>query len=250
MTSVLSAKGLGKNFGGVVATDIDHFELRAGELHAIIGPNGAGKTTLLAQLAGELMPDRGTITFESNDITGWAPRRRSRAGIARSFQITSVIADIDVLGNVLLAVQPHNGHSYRFWRNAYSDTSDLDLARNTLSRFGLLQRQDDLAGVLSHGEQRQLEVAMAVASSPTVLLLDEPMAGLGIEESAQMMASIGSLRGRSSIVLIEHDMDAVFAMADRISVLVEGRVIATGAPGAIRTDRDVAAAYLGEAGTC
>lgn len=248
--ALLHACNLQKRFGGVVATDIQQFTVAAGETHAVIGPNGAGKSTLLAQLAGEIFPDSGHIAFQQRDITRWPAHRRCRAGIARSFQITSLMTELDVLGNVLLAVLAHQGHSYRFWRSAYDDKVAIQIACEALEKVGLADRGADLAGALSHGEQRQLEVAMASAIQPTLLLLDEPMAGMGSEESTRMIKLVGSLKDKTTIILVEHDMDAVFAVADRISVLVAGQVIASGSPDEIRNDVDVARAYLGESLTC
>ena len=246
--SVLVADRLTKRFGGLTATDQLHLELAAGELHAVIGPNGAGKTTLIGQLSGELRPDEGRVVFRGEDVTALPPEARARRGLARSFQITSVFPSFTALDNVALAVQAQAGHSFRFWRHAGRDARLAGPARAVLERIGLAQRAGVPAAHLSHGEKRQLELAMALASTPQVLLLDEPMAGTGGDEAGRMVALLRDLKGTVAILLIEHDMDAVFALADRITVLVGGRVIATGAPAAIRADAQVRRAYLGEEG--
>ncbi len=242
----ISVSGLRRSFGGVVATDGVDLEVRIGEIHAVIGPNGAGKTTLIAQIAGAIRPDSGSIRFAGRDITGLPPYARSRLGLARSFQITSIFHDMSVLDNVALAVQAHDGHSYRFWRPARTDPALVATAMAALARVGLEGRRDHMAGNISHGEHRQLEIAMALATRPRALLLDEPTAGMGLEETARMVALIRSLKADHAILLIEHDMDAVFALADRITVLVYGRIIASGAPAAIRADPEVRKAYLGD----
>ena len=243
----LKIEGLMKRFGGVVASDAIDLAVDAGELHAIIGPNGAGKTTLIGQLTGELSPNAGRIYFEDVDITVLPVHRRSAMGLARSFQITSLFLDFTALDNVALAVQAHDGHSFHFWRNAHSETGLRQTARAALERVGLAGRADVVCANLSHGEHRQLEIAMALATRPRMLLLlDEPMAGMGPEESARMVEILRGLKRNLTILLIEHDMEAVFALADRISVLVYGRVIATGAPDEIRANPDVRSAYLGE----
>jgi branched-chain amino acid transport system ATP-binding protein len=215
-------------------------------VHAVIGPNGAGKTTLVAQLQGELAPDAGTIHFAGEDVTRLKPHQRAARGIARSFQITSIFPDLSALDNVALAVQAHQGHSFRFWKKACADASLREPAMAALERVGLAHRAGMPAGALAHGEQRQLEVAVALATAPRLLLLDEPMAGMGREDSARMVELLRGLKGRYAILLVEHDMDAVFALADRISVLVYGRRIATGTPTEIRGNAEVRAAYLGE----
>jgi len=243
---LLKVEGLIKRFGGVVATDNLHFDVAAGELHAVIGPNGAGKTTFVAQLAGQLRPDAGTIHFDGADITHLTSPQRSARGLARSFQITSIFRDFSALQNVALAIQAHDGHSFRFWRPASRDPALIDPAREILARVGLEARADVLGGNLAHGEQRQLEIAMALATKPKMLLLDEPMAGMGGDDSERMTKFLATLKKSYTILLIEHDMDAVFALADRITVLVYGRAIATGTPAAIRSNPDVRTAYLGE----
>jgi branched-chain amino acid transport system ATP-binding protein len=244
--AILQIRNLTKRFGGVFASDSISFEVPAGELHAVIGPNGAGKSTLIGQLAGEIRPDDGQIFFDGRDITRLPAYRRSALGLARSFQITSLFLDLTVLDNVALAVQAHAGHSFRFWRPARGEAKLRQPARAALARVGLESRADDLCANLSHGEHRQLEIAMALATGPRMFLLDEPMAGMGPEESARMVALLGELKREQTILLIEHDMDAVFRLADRITVLVDGRVIASGAPEEIRGDAAVRAAYLGE----
>ena len=244
--ALLSIQGLVKRFGGLVATDQLTLEIPAGELHAIIGPNGAGKTTLVAQLAGELRPDGGRISFAGEDITSLPAYLRSARGLARSFQITSIFREFTVLDNVALAVQAHAGHSFRFWRPARAEPSLRNPAREILERVGLGGRADAQAASLAHGEKRALEIAMALGTRPRLLMLDEPTAGMGPEDSARLVRMLATLKGKLTIVLIEHDMDAVFALADRITVLVYGRAIATGAPEAIRGNRDVRQAYLGE----
>jgi branched-chain amino acid transport system ATP-binding protein len=243
---LLQVERLAKRFGGIVATDDVMLNVARGEVHAVIGPNGAGKTTLIAQLSGQLRPDSGRVYFEGRDITALPAYRRSLIGLARSFQITSLFLDFSVLDNVALAVQAHDGHSFWFWRNARKETGLRQRARAALERVGLAARADRPASALSHGEHRQLELAMALAGKPRLLLLDEPMAGLGPEESARMVAMLRSLKSELTILLVEHDMEAVFALADRITVLVYGRVIASGNPDDIRANRQVRDAYLGE----
>jgi len=243
---LLKIEGLTKRFGGVVASDNVSLEVRPGELLAIIGPNGAGKTTLISQLSGELGSDAGRIMFAGADITRLPVHERSRRGLARSFQLTSLFLDFTALDNVALAVQAHAGHSFHFWRDARRELRLRAPARTALGRVGLGDRADALVSRLSHGEQRQLELAMALATRPRLLLLDEPMAGLGIEQSARMVQTLRELKRELTIVLVEHDMEAVFALADRIAVLVYGRVIAVGEPDAIRANAEVRQAYLGE----
>ncbi|WP_158045475.1 ABC transporter ATP-binding protein [Skermanella pratensis] len=243
---MLETRDLCKRFGGLVATDHVSLSIRAGELHAVIGPNGAGKTTLIAQLAGEMKPDEGSILFDGRDVTRLPVQRRAAAGLARSFQITSVFPQFTALQNVALAVQAHAGHSFRFWRRASRDEALNGPARGALDLVGLGARAGVPAELLSHGEQRQLEIAMALATGPRMLLLDEPMAGMGPAEGALMVELLRGLKRRYTILLIEHDMDAVFALADWITVLVHGAVIATGTPDEIRSDPEVRRAYLGE----
>jgi branched-chain amino acid transport system ATP-binding protein len=244
---MLEVRGLSKSFGALRASDGIDFDVREGETHAVIGPNGAGKTTFIGQLAGNLRPDSGSIVFAGEDITALPAPRRARMGLARSFQITSIYKEFTALENVALAVQACAGHSFRFWRPAFRDAALLRPAERILADVGLGARAAVLAANLSHGEQRQLEVAMALATRPRLLLLDEPMAGMGAEESQRMIGFLASLKERHSIILVEHDMDAVFRLADRISVLVYGRVIATDSPENIRNNEEVRRAYLGEA---
>jgi len=246
--ALLETAGLTKRFGGLVATGDVSLSIAPGEIHAVIRPNGAGKTTLIAQLAGELRPDAGTIHFAGGDISRLGPVRRAALGIARSFQITSVFRDFTALDNVALAVQARAGHSFRFWHAAHRDPRLREPAQAVLREVGLAARADVTAAALSHGEKRALEIAMALATRPRLLLLDEPTAGMGPEESASMVHLLAGLKGRFSIVLVEHDMDAVFALADRITVMVYGRVIASGTPALIRADPEVRRAYLGEEG--
>ncbi len=244
---LLQTESLAKRFGGIVATDDVTLGIAPGELHAIIGPNGAGKTTLIAQLSGQLVPDAGRIRFAGHDISALPMHRRSLLGLARSFQITSLFLDLSVLDNIALAVQAHAGHSFRFWRDARGEQVLREPARAALARVGLEARANLPAAALSHGEHRQLELAMALAGNPRMLLLDEPMAGLGPEESARMVTMLRELKKDLTILLVEHDMEAVFALADRITVLVYGRVIASGSPADIRANSQVRDAYLGEA---
>jgi branched-chain amino acid transport system ATP-binding protein len=243
---LLRVKDLVRRFGGITATDHVCLDVAQGELHAIIGPNGAGKTTLISQLTGHLMPDSGSIFLGGKDISRLAAWRRSALGLARSFQITSLLVDFTAADNVALAAQAHDGHSFSFWRNARKESDLRKAAQAALERVGLGHRADMPVSKLSHGEQRELELAVALATKPQLLLLDEPMAGLGITESARMVKLLQELRKEVTIVLVEHDMDAVFALADRISVLVYGRVIASGVPAAIRQNEEVKRAYLGD----
>ena len=243
---LLQIEGLTKRFGGVVASDNIVLDVHRGELHAIIGPNGAGKTTLIGQLTGELAPNAGRIRFDDADISTLPVHRRSALGLARSFQITSLFLDFTALDNVALAVQAHAGHSFRFWRDARGEPELREPASAALARVGLAGRSDVIVSNLSHGEHRQVEIAMALATRPSMLLLDEPMAGMGPEESARMVKTLRELKSELTILLVEHDMEAVFALADRITVLVYGRVIATGAPEEIRASPEVRQAYLGD----
>jgi branched-chain amino acid transport system ATP-binding protein len=244
--ALLEVRALRKAFGALQATDGVDLEVREGETHAVIGPNGAGKTTLIGQLSGMLRPDSGRIRFAGEDITRLPAPARSKKGLARSFQITSIYREFTTLDNVALAVQAHAGHSFRFWRPARRERELRDPALRILGDVGLAARADVIAANLAHGEQRQLEIAMALATAPRLLLLDEPVAGMGTEESQRMVQFLGTLKGATTMILVEHDMDAVFSLADRISVLVYGRIIATGAPQEIRANAVVRAAYLGE----
>jgi branched-chain amino acid transport system ATP-binding protein len=243
---LLCVKDLVRRFGGITATDHVSLDVASGELHAIIGPNGAGKTTLISQLTGHLAPNAGNISLAGRDITRLPAYRRSALGLARSFQITSLLLDFTAADNVALAAQAHDGHSFRFLGDARKERGLRDTARAALARVGLADRADVLASRLSHGEQRELELAVALATKPQLLLLDEPMAGLGVTESARMVKLLAELRKEVTIVLVEHDMEAVFALADRITVLVYGRVIASGAPADIRQNEEVKRAYLGD----
>lgn len=245
---LLNVSGLVKRFGALSATDDLSLDVRAGEIHAVIGPNGAGKTTAIAQLSGEMPPDAGTIRFSGRDVTRLPVHKRCHLGLTRSYQITSIFQRFTAEDNVALAVQAQAGHSFRFWRPARRDPALRDRAREYLDVVGLGARADVPAANLAHGEQRQLEIAMALATRPRLLLLDEPMAGMGPEESARMVRLLATLKGDIAILLVEHDMDAVFALADQITVLVYGRAIATGTPAEIRADAEVRRAYLGEHG--
>ena len=243
---LLRVENLVRRFGGIAATDNLSLDVASGELHAIIGPNGAGKTTLISQLTGQLTPNSGSIRFAGRDITRLPAYRRSALGLARSFQITSLLPDFTALDNVAMAAQAHDGHSFYFWGNARKEKHLREAALAALERVGLGHRAQTVVSKLSHGEQRELELAVALATSPQLLLLDEPMAGLGSTESARMVKLLQELRREVTIVLVEHDMDAVFALADRISVLVYGRVIASGLPAEIRSNDEVKRAYLGD----
>ncbi|QOZ12712.1 ABC transporter ATP-binding protein [Bradyrhizobium sp. CCBAU 51765] len=243
---LLRVEKLVRRFGGIIATDHVSLDVAEGELHAIIGPNGAGKTTLISQLTGHLSPHSGSVLLGGRDITDLPAYRRCALGLARSFQITSLLLDFTAADNVALAAQAHAGTSFRFFANARKERGLRDAAHAALDRVGLAHRADVLVSKLSHGERRQIELAVALASKPKLLLLDEPMAGLGVTESQGMVKLLQELRKEVSIVLVEHDMPAVFALADRISVLVYGRVIASGDPASIRANEDVKRAYLGD----
>jgi len=244
--SLLEVSGLVKRFGGLTATDGVDLTVVPGEVHAVIGPNGAGKTTLINQLAGEISPDAGAIRFDGREIAHEPVYRRALLGLGRSYQITSVFAEFTVLTNVMLAVQAHAGHSFRFFRPLVAERDLLERAREALGEVGLASKADVVVATLAHGERRQLEVAMTLASRPKLLLLDEPMAGMSLAESERMVELMSTLKGRYGILLVEHDMDAVWKLADRISVLVYGRVIACGDPASIRENAEVRAAYLGD----
>jgi branched-chain amino acid transport system ATP-binding protein len=244
--SLLEVSGLVKRFGGLTATDGVDLTVVPGEVHAVIGPNGAGKTTLINQLAGEIAPDAGAIRFDGREIAHEPVYRRALLGLGRSYQITSVFAEFTVLTNVILAVQAHAGHSFRFFRPLAAERALVERAREALGEVGLASKADVVVATLAHGERRQLEVAMTLASRPKLLLLDEPMAGMSLAESERMVELMSTLKGRYGILLVEHDMDAVWKLADRISVLVYGRVIACGDPASIRENAEVRAAYLGD----
>ena len=243
--ALLRAERLVKKFGAVPASDDLSLEVRPGEIHALIGPNGAGKTTAIAQLSGEMAPDSGAVYFDGRDVTGLGADARARAGLARSFQITSLFRGFTAEDNVAMAIQARQGHNFRFWRDARRDETLRKPARSVLERVGLGARANVQAANLAHGEQRQLELAMALATDPKLLLLDEPMAGMGHDESLRMVELLSGLNGQLAILLVEHDMDVVFSLADRITVLVYGRAVASGAPEEIRANPEVREAYLG-----
>ena len=247
--SALVTHLLVKRFGGVLATDHVSLTVEARELHAVIGPNGAGKSTLIGQLAGEIASDEGSVHMLGQDVTQLNTHQRARLGLARTYQITQLAKEFSALDNALLAVNAragHNKHNFQFWRNAHDDHDAVQRADAALATVGLTHRRNTLVATLAHGEQRQLEIAMALATEPRLLLLDEPLAGMSQAESASMIALLKSLKGSYPMLLVEHDMDAVFALADRVSVLVYGRFIATDTPDNIRANREVRAAYLGE----
>ena len=246
MACSLRTTGLVKRYGGLLVTDDVSLDIAPGELHALIGPNGAGKTTLINQLSGELRSDAGQIRFAESDFTALPVHERARHGLLRSYQITSIFEDFTVLENAALAALGSRGHAWRFWSPMLADDSVRRVARQAVGAAGLAARADVAAGELGYGERRQLELAMALAAQPRFLLLDEPMAGMSAQESAAVVALLKQLKGRYTILLVEHDMDAVFALADRISVLVYGRVMFTGTPQEIRNHPEVRAVYLGE----
>jgi branched-chain amino acid transport system ATP-binding protein len=243
---VLELKKVSKRFGGVVATDEVTLDVAQGEVHALIGPNGAGKTTLIGQISGSLGVDSGEIRFLGVDVTRARQHQRVRAGLARSYQITSIFKRFSVLENLSLAVQARSGSSFSFWRPVANESALFDQARAIAAQVGLSDKLESLAATLAHGEQRALEVGLALATRPKLVTLDEPMAGMGPEESQRMIALIGRIRAEVTVLLVEHDMDAVFRLADRITVLVDGRVIATGRPDEIRSHAEVRRAYLGD----
>jgi branched-chain amino acid transport system ATP-binding protein len=244
--SALVTKQLIKRFGGVTATDNVSLTVEPGELHAVIGPNGAGKSTLIGQLAGEIAPDSGSVELLGETVTHMPVHKRAKLGLARTYQITQLAKEFTALDNVLLAVNARAGHNFRFWTNAHDDASAVDRAMHALAQVGLTALRNTEVGTLAHGEQRQLEIAMALATEPKILLLDEPLAGMSQGEATVMIALLKSLKGKYPMLLVEHDMDAVFALADRVSVLVYGRIIATDTPDRIRANSEVRAAYLGE----
>jgi branched-chain amino acid transport system ATP-binding protein len=244
--AMLRLEGLRKNFGALVVTDDLTFDVRPNELHAVIGPNGAGKTTLINQISGLLAPDKGRILFAGREITALPMHARATLGLARSFQVSSVLRGFSALENVALAVQARSGSSFRVLGRAAAEAALNDVAMAALADVGLAGRAHVPAGQLSHGEKRALELAIALAMEPKVLLLDEPMAGTGREETTRLIELLRRLKGRFSVLLVEHDMTAVFALADRISVLIRGRILASGAPEEVRADPRVVAAYLGD----
>jgi branched-chain amino acid transport system ATP-binding protein len=244
---MLRLEGLSKRFGGVVATDRVTLEVASGEVHALIGPNGAGKTTLIGQIAGSLASDAGEIHFLGRNLTALKQHQRVKLGLARSYQITSIFGRLSVLDNLALAVQARSGSSFSFWRPVSGEKAIFEEAQAIAAEIGLLEKEKSVAATLAHGEQRALEVGLALATRPQLVLLDEPMAGMGPEESQLVIALIESIRSRITVLLVEHDMDAVFRLADRISVLVAGRLIATGTPESIKSNAQVRKAYLGDA---
>lgn len=249
-TTLLDVRAVSKHFGGLYALNEASLRVECGEIHALIGPNGAGKTTLIHVLSGALTPDGGAVFFGGADLAGLPMHRRVALGLARSYQITSIFGRLSVLDNVTMAVQSRVrdwGSSFSFWKPFSLDSAIIDEAHALLAQVSLSSKTARLAGQLSHGEQRCLEVALVLATRPRLLLLDEPMAGMGPDESARMVELIEQLARKVTVVLVEHDMDAVFRLADRISVLVGGRVIASGEPEAIRADNEVRRAYLGDA---
>jgi branched-chain amino acid transport system ATP-binding protein len=243
---VLQLRNVSKRFGGVVAVDRLELEVAAGEVHALIGPNGAGKTTLIGQISGSLSSDSGEIRFLGDNITRLPPHDRVKAGLARSYQITSIFRRFTVLDNLALAVQARSGSSFSFWKPVEKEMPLFTEARSIAEQIGLSQKVDFLASSLAHGEQRALEVGLALATRPKLVLLDEPMAGMGPQESQRIIALIDRMRAQVTVLLVEHDMDAVFRLADRISVMVNGRLIATGSPENIRMNAEVRKAYLGD----
>jgi len=246
MSALLTLSGLTKNFGGLRVTDQVDLSIEPGTIHALIGPNGAGKTTLINQITGELAPDSGRITLKGQDVTGWPVARRARAGIGRSYQINSLIPSFTVLQNVLLAVQAARGHNFHFFQPVTRNAELVNEAQHIMGLVGLAGTGERIAGALSYGQQRQIELAMALATRPAVLLLDEPMAGLGPAESEKMIELLMQLRKDYGMLLVEHDMGAVFALADMVSVLVYGKVILCDTPQTVRTSSIVREAYLGE----
>lgn len=244
--TILEISNLKKSFGGIAATSIDSMTIGHRGIHAIIGPNGAGKTTLVSQLSGSLSSDSGVVKFMGENITQYPEYKRSLLGIARSYQITSIFLNMSVLDNVIMATQAHSGHSYKFWSRARADESLRQPSLEVLKKMGLIDKADLMAETISHGVHRQLEIAMAVATKPKLLLLDEPTAGMGPEETLQMVEILKKLKKDYAVLLIEHDMDTVFAVADRISVLVYGKIIASGSTDEIRNNEEVKKAYLGE----
>lgn len=244
---LLKVENLVKNFGGLCVTDHVNLELQIGQTHALIGPNGAGKTTLINQISGEISSDAGSVYMLEDNITNWSVEKRAQKGIGRSFQINSIIQELTTLENILLAVQIAQSHSFRFWKAATSQLKIVERSELILELLGLMPYRDKQAGNLSYGQQRQIELAMAIASEPKVLLLDEPMAGLGASETHQMIEILAKLKKNYGILLVEHDMHAVFSLADQVSVLVYGQIILTDSPKNVRNSSAVRSAYLGDA---
>jgi branched-chain amino acid transport system ATP-binding protein len=246
MSALLSLRGLVKNYGALRVTDSVDLEISAGEVHAVIGPNGAGKSTLINLISGEVPCNAGTITLSGHNVTLWPVHARARLGLGRSYQITSIIGEFSVLENMLLAVQAVRGHNFRFWSPVTKQAPLVETANRYLSLVDLLGVSNRTAGLLSYGQQRQLELAMTLATEPKVLLLDEPMAGLGPVETEQMVRVLGGLKGNYATLLVEHDMQAVFSLATRLSVLVYGKVVFSGLPSEVRSSSVVREAYLGD----
>lgn len=244
--ALLVARDLTRRFGGLVAVGGVSLELHRGQIHAVIGPNGAGKSTLTNLLSGDIAPSSGNVLLAGHDVTGHRPEQISRRGLGRSYQKTNIFLPFTVWDNVCLAAQSRQPHALAWWRRADGVAATREWAAHALELAGLAARRDSIAGAMSHGEQRQLEIAMALATGPSVLLLDEPLAGMGTAEAARMVELLLRLKPAHAILLVEHDMDAVFALADRLTVMVNGQVIASGPPAAIRADANVQAAYLGE----
>ncbi len=244
---LLQAIGLGRRFRGLAAVDEVSIDLRVGEIHAVIGTNGAGKSTLVNMLSGELVPSAGHVRFAGHDVTSWSQPRRARAGLGRSYQRTTIFEEFSALENCRLAAQAGEPRPWRVWERAASDARGIETAARALASAGLEREAGRVAATLSHGAKRQLEIAMCLATAPRALLLDEPLAGMGAEETGRMLALLTALRPTHAILLVEHDMDAVFKVADRITVMVNGQVIASDLPERIRTDRAVQLAYLGDA---
>lgn len=249
-TPLLSVRNLVKRYGALTVTNNLSLDILEHEVHAVIGPNGAGKTTLMGQLAGQVAPTSGSLYFKGEDITQCHTVERVKKGIARSFQITSLWPELSVLENVLLAVMMQEGHAFRFFRPVTNDLALVERAREYLVMVDLQERAQSPVFSLSHGEQRQLEIAVVLARGPELLLLDEPLAGMGVEDSARLVALLRRLKGQYTMLIVEHDMEAVFSLADRVSVLVYGQCIATGTPAEIQANDEVRAAYLGEDDEC
>ena len=246
MTSLLRTESIVKRYGAILVTDQVNLDVREGELHAIIGPNGAGKTTLINQLSGELQSDKGAIHFGGEDVTPLGIHARARKGLVRSYQITSVFDEFTVLENATLAALGARTHAFKMWRGLLEDSSARAAALEGIAMAGLQHRMYSLVSSLGYGERRQMELAMALAAGPKFLLLDEPMAGMSVQESSAVVDLLKSLKRKYTILLVEHDMNAVFALADRISVLVYGRLMVTGTPDDIKRNAEVRAIYLGE----
>ncbi len=245
MSALLSCRGLTRRFGGLTAVSQVTLDFELGQVHAVIGTNGAGKSTLINMLSGEMPASEGTITLAGTDITAWPQPRRARAGLGRSYQRTTIFPEFTVFENCRLSAQAAHPRPWAIWESASRCTTSGAVAHEALAAAGLQAQADRPAGLLSHGGKRQLEIAMCLATRPQVLLLDEPLAGMGAEETDRMLEVLAGLKAGHAILLVEHDMDAVFRIADRITVMVNGEVIASGAPDEIRTNRDVQVAYLG-----